>query len=125
MALRNAPISQAKVQHKGGMTRSRVVRDYTLCPSELEAAAVDRYQYGIQVGHERDNWRKGKDDTDAILNGFNHLYEHVQRVKTGEGNYSDLQAIACNLAMILWWANHGTAMATVMPNLLPPGKDPK
>lgn len=112
-----SPISQSKVVHKKGMTRSSIVRDYTLCPTELEDAATDRFQYGIQVGHERDNWRQGKDDPEAIRNSFNHLYKHVQRIKNGTGSFEDLQAIACNLAMMCWWRENGTGMQQAMPNI--------
>lgn len=111
------PESQAKVTHIGGMTRSSVVRDYTLCPTELEDAATDRFAYGIQVGHARDNWRQGKDDPEAILNSFNHLYKHVQAIKNGKGTFADLQAAACNLAMLCWWRENGTGMAKALPHI--------
>lgn len=95
-----------------------------MVPHQLDEFAARRFQYGVDKGHARDNWRGGKDDPEFIRDRINHAKAHLDRVVDGSGSLSDLQAAICNLAMMSWWYENGTGLKAVAPHLYPADATP-
>ncbi len=115
------PGYEEKYTAPSGATSRSKAPDYTLCPSELEEAAVERFQFGIDQpnGHAKGNWQKGKDDPVFIKERMNHLKKHLTLAMNGNGTWEDFQAVVCNAAMICWWRKNGTGLFSAFPNLGP------
>ncbi len=104
----------------GATSRSKAP-DYTLCPAkELLEAATARFQYGLDRGHARNNWRSGKDDATYVAERACHALTHFMRAIDGTGGWEDIEAAICNLSMMTWWRKNGNGLEKAFPNLAPP-----
>lgn len=116
--------TETKKAFKSGATSRSKARDFTLLVPESINAIVDRHQFGIDVGHDRNNWQKGASDPDFVRDRVNHFFEHAIAIVTGvhprdkrPGNFTDVEAALCNLQMIAWYRTHGTGLAEAFPHL--------
>lgn len=128
MSKRIRPLANAteKAIFKSGASSRSKARDYTLLGgSALINATVDRHQFGLEQGHERNNWKTGQNDEDFMRDRVNHFFEHALAIVTGfhprdnrPASFQDLQAAICNLNMIINNAETGTGLATAFPYLV-------
>jgi hypothetical protein len=103
---------------KSGATSRSVALDYGLCPKELQEAGISRFEHGVKKGHARNNWRTGLDDAGFQYNRLMHAQKHLAKVVDGTGDWGDVQAVICNLAMLCWWRVNGKGFAEAFPWLL-------
>jgi len=107
----------------GASSRSKAP-DLSLVPNELEEEALARFEYGINRGHERNNWMKGVDDPAFQIERFLHLFKHARKIRQAierdpaAAHLGDFQAIICNAAMMAFWRKHGTGFAQAFPFLV-------
>lgn len=104
-------------QSKSGATSRSKSVDFTLVPKEAIEAIANRFQYGIDHGHARENWKIGKNDPDFIKERLNHAQKHFLSILDKSANAEDLEALLCNLAMVCWWKRNGNGLKELMPNL--------
>lgn len=114
-------VPEGKWATSSGATSRSHAPAYDLVPMELEKAAINRFQYGIDHGHEKNNWRKGLNDPKYAQERMNHAVEHLKRANSGVGTWEDIEAVICNLAMLCWYKVWGTAVHTAFPHLFQTG----
>lgn len=105
------------VKSRSGATSRSKAPDYTLCPKEVIADIIERFQFGLEQGHARNNWKLGKNDPEFIRERINHAQHHFQKVLEFTATKKDFQAVLCNLAMVSWWLRNGNGLKELMPNL--------
>lgn len=105
------------IKSKSGATSRSKAIPYDLVPREAIIAIANRYQYGRDHGHAKNNWKIAKDDPEYQQERVNHAFEHFLRIQDGTGTREDLEAVLCNLAMLCWWLDNGSGAKESFPHL--------
>ena len=108
-----------------GAKSSVKMPDYSKCPKEAIQAITRRFDLGEAAGYTwewndeglRGNYERGLNDPEFVRDRFNHAVDHLLKFKVPGGTLADLDGAICNLAMLCWFAKHGTGLAKAFPHL--------